>query len=316
MSVSIPNCVAVYGALRSGTTLLRLMLDQNSHLSCPTETDFLFDYGNLNVNAMPIQDAEALSRDRIYRYYCDSVGIDPAQPRSTAELVRTMVRPQDDASQIVVLKLHRNLARMRAQMPNLKILHLIRDPRDVARSSIGMGWAGSTYYGVRHWINTEQEWAAMVPYMAPEQVLEVKYETLIEEPEETLTKICLFFGVQFQPSMLEYDQNSTYSKPDAAMTYQWRRKQTLREVGLVEAQAEPLMHALGYKLSGHSLVHPNVLERATLAVGHRRATWSTRIERFGLKDSILVMLSRRLMLPALGQAAQRRIDEKTIKYLK
>jgi hypothetical protein len=65
-----------------------------------------------------------------------------------------------------------------------------------------------------------------VPYMAPEQVLEVKYETLIEEPEETLTKICLFFGVQFQPSMLEYDQNSTYSKPDVAMTYQWRRKQT------------------------------------------------------------------------------------------
>ncbi|WP_407695243.1 sulfotransferase [Shimia gijangensis] len=71
-----------------------------------------------------------------------------------------------------------------------------------------------------------QEWAAMVPDMAPEQVLEVKYETLIEEPEETLNKICLFLDVQFQPSVLEYDQNSTYSKPDAALTYQWRRKLT------------------------------------------------------------------------------------------
>nr|WP_083599261.1 sulfotransferase [Shimia gijangensis] len=66
----------------------------------------------------------------------------------------------------------------------------------------------------------------MVPDMAPEQVLEVKYETLIEEPEETLNKICLFLDVQFQPSVLEYDQNSTYSKPDAALTYQWRRKLT------------------------------------------------------------------------------------------
>jgi hypothetical protein len=71
------------------------MLDQNTHLSCSGETDFLFDYGNLNVNAVPIQDAEALSRDRIYRNHCDSVDIDPTQPRSTAELAATMVRPQD-----------------------------------------------------------------------------------------------------------------------------------------------------------------------------------------------------------------------------
>ncbi len=156
----------------------------------------------------------------------------------------------------------------------------------------------------------------MAAHMAPEQVLGVKYETLIEEPEETLTKICLFFGVPFQPSMLEYDQNSTYSKPDTAMTYQWRRKQTPREIGLVEAQAEPLMRALGYEPSSHHPVHPNALGRLALAIGHRRATWGTRIKRFGLKDSILVMVSRRLMLPALGHAAQRRIDEKTIKYLK
>jgi hypothetical protein len=89
-----------------------------------------------------------------------------------------------------------------------------------------------------------------------------------------------------------------------------------RKVGLVEVQAEPLMPALGYNLSGHPPVHPNVLERASLAVGHHRATSGTRFKRFGLKDSILVILSRRLMLPALGHAAQRRIDEKTIKFLK
>lgn len=312
----MPNCVAVYGALRSGTTLLRLMLNQNTYLSCPDETDFLFDYGNLGVDVMSNRDFNALARDRIYRSYCNSAGLDPTQPRSFAELVTTMANPPDGTDQSVVLMLHRNLRQVLAQMPKLKMLHMIRDPRDVARSSIGMGWAGSTYYGVQHWLNTEQEWSTETRDLAAEQVLEVKYETLIEAPKETLTGICAFLGVPFQSSMLDYDQNSTYSKPDTAMTYQWRHKQTPRDIGLVEARAEPLMRKLGYDLSGHDPVHPGILERVALAIGHRRATWGTRIERFGLKDSLLVMLSRRFKVPALGHAAQHRINEKEVKYLK
>lgn len=316
MSDPLPNCVAVYGALRSGTTLLRLILDQNNHLSCPDETDFLFDYGVLDPQTTSTEHFDALSRDRIYRTYCEGAGIDHTEPRSWQALVETMARPQDGVDQTVVLMLHRNLEQVLTQMPKMKILHLIRDPRDVARSSIGMGWAGSTYYGAHHWLNTENEWATFAADLPADQVLAVKYETLIEKPEETLQEICAFFGVPFQARMLDYDQNSTYSKPDVAMTYQWRRKQSPREIGLVEGQAKALMDSLGYELSGHDIIHPNALEKFGLAVGHRRATWGSRIERYGLKDSLLVMLSRRLKLPALGRAAQLRVDEKTIKYLK
>jgi hypothetical protein len=292
------------------------MLDQNSSLSCPGETDFMFDYGKLSSGVTKSSNHDKLLRDRIFLNYCKNAGIDPTVPRSMTEMVETMAGQKDGTDQTAVLMLHRNLPQMLAQAPEMKILHLIRDPRDVARSSIGMGWAGSTYYGVRHWINTEREWAKMAKNMAPEQVLEIRYETLIQEPAETLNKICLFFGVPFHPSMLEYDQGSSYSKPDTSMIYQWRRKQSPREIGLVEAQAKPLMHTLGYEPSGHPLVHPSALGRLTLAIGQRRATWGTRIKRFGLRDSLLVVISRRLKIPVLGHAAQGRIDEKTVKHLK
>src|SRR6056297_1046670 len=58
--------IAVYGALRSGTTLLRLMLDAHPSLSCPGETDFLFDHLSITDDG-PLLDEEALEQDRIYR---------------------------------------------------------------------------------------------------------------------------------------------------------------------------------------------------------------------------------------------------------
>ena len=66
MSDISTRTVAVYGALRSGTTLLRLMLDAHSRLSCPGETDFLFDHLRMQSDP-PVYDEEALERNRIYR---------------------------------------------------------------------------------------------------------------------------------------------------------------------------------------------------------------------------------------------------------
>ena len=126
-------------------------------------------------------------------------------------MITAMLRPKATQDATAVLMLHRNLETAVTHLPDLKILHLVRDPRDVARSSIGMGWAASTYYGVRHWLKTEQEWAACAPKLNPDQVLQVNYETLIEKPEETLEKICNFFGVPFKKHMLDYDGNTTYS---------------------------------------------------------------------------------------------------------
>lgn len=312
MTDALPRrAIAVYGALRSGTTLLRLMLDANPALSCPGETDFIFDHLT-TVGGKPACDEAALERDRIYRAHR---GLYAGQPlaRITPDALIDRIA---GAGRIAVLMLHRNLSRALSLYPDLRIVHFLRDPRDVAKSSIGMGWAGNVYYGIDHWIETEADFQRVAGRLAPGQLLTVRYEDLIARPEEVLTGICTFAGCAWDPAMLDYDRTSTYEKPSGAFTVQWKRKQTAREVGLVEGKIGPLLAAVGYEPSGHPPVVPTGLDKLRLRLENKRAIWKERIARFGLRDPLLVAFGHRLGLPALSAPAQRRIEEKTLKYLK
>lgn len=305
------HTVAVYGALRSGTTLLRLMLDAHPQLSCPGETDFIFDHLR-GTGPDARYDDVALERDRIYRAHRALYAGTPLDRLTPDALINRIA----GADNIAVLMLHRRISRALMLYPDLRIIHFLRDPRDVARSSIGMGWAGNVYYGIDHWLDTETDWARVAPQLAPGQVLTIHYENLIDAPEKTLHEICGFLGVDYTPAMLEYDKTSTYDKPSKDLTVQWKRKQTPHEVGLVEAKIGPLLTACGYQPSGFAPRHPSGFEKLALQLGNKRAQWSRRIQRYGLVDPLIVAVARRLRAPHLSAGAQRRIDAEDIKRLK
>lgn len=303
--------VAVYGALRSGTTLLRLMLDAHPHLSCPGEADFLFDHLRSDGTS-PVYDEDALERDRIYRAHRARYAETPLSALTPDALIGRIA----GADKTAVLMLHRHISRALALYPDLRIIHFLRDPRDVARSSIGMGWAGHVYYGIDHWIRTERDWASIGRKLRADQVLTVHYEDLIGDPKGTLTTICQFIGVSYEDVMLSYDKTSTYAKPSGDLVMQWTHKQTPRETAMVEAKIGPLLAASGYSPSGIAPHHPSGMERIALKFSNKYAIWTERIRRFGLIDPGIVALARRLHIPRLSAGAQRRMDEKTIKRLK
>jgi len=84
----------------------------------------------------------------------------------------------------------------------------------------------------------------------------------------------------------------------------------------VEAQVGDLLENLEYSPSGHPPVVPSSRERLQLAVAQRQFTWSTRFQRFGMRDPLIDTITRRLGLPELGRAARRRMDEATRRYVK
>ncbi|WP_300019932.1 sulfotransferase [uncultured Roseobacter sp.] len=303
--------VVVYGALRSGTTLLRLMLDAHPRLSCPGETDFIFDHLRPGAQFSGY-DMDALQRERIYRNHEALYPENPLPAPTPDAFIDRIAR--DDS--IAVLMLHRNLHRVLELYPQMRVIHMLRDPRDVARSSIGMGWAGTVYHGVDHWIGTMQSWKAAQPRLPSEQVLQISYEQLIKAPEKTLEEISTFCGLPYDPGMLTYDANSTYDKPDPSLVTQWRHKQTPYEVGLVEHKIGALLTEAGYAPSGFPAQDPGLLERFSLGLRNRRATWAKRIKRYGLRDPLIVALCRRLGMPHYAAGAQRRIDEKLTRLLK
>lgn len=314
MSVD-PNFVIVYGALRSGTTLLRLMLNNHPGLNCPGEADYLFDYMARGTDGQWALDREGLKRDRIFqaaKITCsDTLG-----PKETIDDLMAQLQAQGGDGTRLILMTHRALDVALDMYGAVPIVHMLRDPRDVARSSIGMGWAGDVYHGAFHWIDTENGWLAVAPNLEQGQHIDLRYEDLIRDTEPELDRVARFMGVSFDPAMTTYDEDSTYSAPDISLIEQWRRKLTPHQIGLVEGRVGPLLTQTGYQPSGHPIPNLGGLGMAKLKWGNKKAVWQERIRRFGLIDPLLVAIAYKLGKPSIAYGAQQRIDVKTEAYLK
>ncbi|GGO60551.1 Sulfotransferase family protein [Roseovarius pacificus] len=306
--------VFVFGALRSGTTVFRLMLNAHPALNNPGEVDFLFDHLLLDPDQPGgwRYDLAALCESR--GFLASGLSI-PAGLDGIALLQDFIGQYRRRGDGVLTLNIHRNIGRVHEILPAVRIIHMLRDPRDVARSSIGMGWAGTLYHGVDQWMNTEREWEATADRLQPDQVLHLRYEDLIDNAPRELHRVCEFLGVAFEDSMLHYHEKTTYSPPDPALIEQWKRKSTPREVALVEGKVSTLLQSRGYSPSGDP-VYPGSVERLGLRMVNRLRIWRKAIRRYGLPLFVTDKLARRLGLAALHGRCQRRIRDRDAAALK
>lgn len=119
-------------------------------------------------------------------------------------LVRSFINQLSEDNKVLAINIHRNFEHAYKIFPEAKFIHLLRDPRDVARSSIGMNWAGNVYYGVDHWLDTERSWDRLVTCLGNNQSVEVRFEKLISEPVNTLEYVCDFLDVTYTDEMFNY----------------------------------------------------------------------------------------------------------------
>ncbi|MGI1662022.1 sulfotransferase family protein [Palleronia sp. KMU-117] len=306
------DIVFVYGALRSGTTLFRLMLDSHPDIDNPGEVDFLFDYLDPDTTHPSgwSYDRERLVADRTFR----QTGL--ALPDSTdgldllSAMIAALVR---SGKNVATLNVHRHATKIAKVLPESRFIHILRDPRDVARSAVAMGWAGNSYFSCRGWRDTEEAWdRAAVP---EERVITVRFEDLMSDLETQLTRVCDFLGVPFDASMLGYHLNSTYDPPDPKVAQQWRRKSTQREVGLIEVEIGPLMATRGY-IPEHPRPAPGRIEHGVLWTEHRLKRWLFNMRRFGFALFFGHHMARLLGLNSLEKRLRAQQDEIIIRNRK
>jgi hypothetical protein len=253
-----------------------------------------------------------LAQDRIYR--ASPVRLpDDADGVDALERMIAQIRREPGSRPLLVL--HRHAEKAMALLPGAKVIHLLRDPRDVARSAIGMGWAGNVYYGCEPWIKTEDEWKGARRGLQPD-VHEVRFEELVARPEATLTALCSFLGLDYDPAMLAYDSGSTYDKPDVALTFQWKRKLTERDIRRVESRLGPRLEVAGYTPSGLPPLRLSPVERLWLRVQNFVSTKGRLINRYGLWNMLQRKVARMTGLRRMEAQAQARIDQITLRYLK
>jgi len=305
--------IFICGALRSGSTLFHLMLNSHPEISNPGEFDFLFDKMTESSGYPDIdQYISYLQKDRIFNTKSLQIRSNLSYP----ELIKSFVAQKFESGNHLALNIHRNFHHAYSIFPTAKYIHLIRDPRDVARSSIGMNWSGNVYYGVDHWLDTEESWDKLSGVINPEQTLEVRFEDLIANTHAVLKKVSDFLGVQYTDEFYSYQENSSYSKPDITLTYQWKRKLSKREIQNVEYKSIKFMGPRGYDKSDYPLSRPGSFERLFLYIKNKWYKFTMGVERYGLYIYLMYRVTGRLGLHSLHKKHKTIVSTIDKDYLK
>lgn len=210
-----PPAPFVIGMGRSGTTLLRLMLDAHSQLAIPVETHFI----PFLLAEPPADGAECLARMRERPNWTEFECLGRAfESRLTAlepfrldEAVRLFFRhyaelqgkPRwGDKTPTYV----EQVAAIGALLPEARFVHIVRDGRDVALSyrDKWFGPGADLQAAARMWRGRLLMARAQSETLAPGRYLELRFEDLIAAPERELRRVCAFLELTFEPGMLTY----------------------------------------------------------------------------------------------------------------
>lgn len=306
-SYIVESPVFLVGAERSGTTVLRLMLNHHPEISWRNE----FEHA---VERVPEHDGwpdlhqyyDWLETHRVFQ----ASGLTISRNLDYPALMNDFLRQQLERSgkPIVGATVHHHFDRILRIWPNARFIHILRDGRDVARSTIGMGWAGNVWLGLDKWMEAEQSWAKFQAQIAPERRMEITYENLISTPKQELSRICDFLGVSYSPAMMDYVKETNYSTPDARYIAQWRRKLTNSQIQLVEGRIASMLTERGYELSGLPIIDVGSLHKLYLKVDSWWKCTQFRLKRNGLPLFIADYLSRKLELIQWQKQVRLRIN--------
>jgi hypothetical protein len=303
------------GAERSGTTLLRIMLNAHPELSFKSEFEFAVDLvGDDGQWPSMERYREHLRLDRIFSMtgFALDDGLDyPTLVRGFLEQRRAR-----DGKPRVGATVHRHFGRILHLWPDAGFIHIVRDGRDVARSRVREGWAGNAWDAAHEWVRVEEQIERLEREIGPGRMIHVRYESLVADAPSELTRICAFMGLEYAPAMLEFDRGSTYEKPDARASQRWKTKASPREVALIESVQGEMLERRGYELSGYRVVRPGPVGRRWLRLHSRAVCAGFRLKRYGPRVWIAEMVARRLGLKGMAGRVQLRINEIQRRHLK
>jgi hypothetical protein len=222
---------------RTGGNLLLRMLDAHPDFCAPPPAELVrtfapnrLRYGDLgddaNWEALCADVADTLENNAIpWRVHFDPRGLAKAcAQRTLGGVLRHVFESEARAWGKVRLvdrepKAPRWAPFLLAGFPDCRFVHLVRDPRDVALSTLrSPSLPGGVLAGARRWRDDELQALELFGFLVDSaRVHRVRYEDLVGRPEETLKILCTFLGVRYAPSMLEYHQQERTVRQAARM---------------------------------------------------------------------------------------------------
>lgn len=304
------------GSERSGTTLLRLMLDSHPNMLFWGEFEYATHLVDDSGRFPPLPDYyQWLQRNR--NFLMDGPVIDRrlSYPALVNSFLRQFQQFGDEQKPLVGATVHHHFDRLLHIWPKARFIHIVRDGRDVSRSCVKMGWAGDGWHGAKRWLDAEKLWDEMKLKVPVERRLEVRFEHLVENTTETLSAICEFMGDRYHPDMMSYAEGTDYGLPDASLVNQWHTKLSKREIQLIEARIAPLLVDRDYRLSGLPAIRVSKADRMLLKIRNKWGILSSRACKYGLPLMSADLIARRLKLRKLSDRINKEFSVIDIKSM-
>lgn len=263
--------VFIVGAPRSGTSLVRQMLNRHPALAICDETQFFrLIYQKRRRKAFGDL-RNAANRRRLVDEYVSlrptrRLGLDCAKlaerlyeeatsyPAMFAAVLKHYAESQGKPRGGEKTPQHAFAVKTLCEwFPGAFILHIVRDPRDVVASLLRMPFGSpSVVTNARLWLR--RTFAAREASDG-EHYRELRYEDLIADPERGLAGLCKFIGEEYAPSLLVPEQTEMQRADERdrfrtavteARRGRWRDELSPRQVAQIEWAVGRQMEALGY----------------------------------------------------------------------
>ena len=229
--------IFVLGVQRSGTTMLRLMLNNHPNIAMPHETAFITQFTSR------LQDYGDLQDRRNARRLLDDIAAHPFVVRGDLIPDKKAVFDQPitsyaDLIDAIMSEYARFLGKPRwgdktpgytpeinilwNLFPDAKLIHLIRDGQGVAISQRRIGWCPNNL----HLLADDWRWKTVICHkvgttLGSDRYLELRYEDLVRDSEGTLRHVCRFIGEAYIETMLRYHEDAMRVVPKESL--QWHR---------------------------------------------------------------------------------------------
>ena len=291
----------IVGANRSGTTLLRLILNAHPRIAIPDELIY-FDSQMAGIPVERWRRPELAPAD--YEAFVDRFLLTvrrPLQGLDLDALRKTILRGPHDFRRPYCCALrawaqHHEKERwgektpgnlfyadiLHEMFPDARFLYLVRDPRaGVASMQRVSFFPNDVVFNAlsrrKHDVEGRARLRDAVPYP---QRMRVSYEELVRKPETTVNRVCEFIGEPFRPRMLHFHRNADrYMKDEAEKSYNaaathpitddrvdaWKRLLSDEQIAAVESICQPAMESFGYRPTDQSL---SAAGRSEMAIKH------------------------------------------------
>jgi len=261
---------------RSGTTMLRLILDGSPDVAIPTESMIVVDFAAragdpLETDAEFDRLARAVWRHPKVREW----GLPGDPPARAGRTGAAAYRAALEAPFLAYAALHGKprwadktpyyvgeLDLVKSVFPEARIVNLVRDGRDVALSLLRVPFGPSNVWAAaRQWrAAVDAGDAAEARY--GDDVLTIRYEDLVADPEPVVRRACAFCEIAYRPVMLAIEESAAgklaagqeawfgelFAGIGTRSVGKWRTGMTRAQQAVFAAEAGEALRRHGYEL--------------------------------------------------------------------